>query len=363
MNNEIKIFLLVNTNTYDPVIIYKSQNIKIKKEIIIEDIIEIDNTFELSVDNIYNSSANIIIKKILINNVEANIFHNTSFIMQNNKWVENKKLIAVHEINFNGKFQLQINNSYLEPLRSQHWHILKNKNDYIFNYTFTDNVFNLIYRPRNHKTIIPNTICVLGDSFTWGSGLPNSDTWPVILEENINKTVLNLAVQGAGIDLIYTNLKKLTKEFSFEKIIINLPNMERRLIRCQLDQNKFYQVPNAFQPSASNNQWLYANFPKVKATRKKVEKKIFDDVDCVYSKKIINKLITFANSLNVPIYVTSRDKDTYNFLQTLQTEHNKIKVLPTYPDIKLFPERANNGTHPAKPHNEHFVDSILKFLL
>jgi hypothetical protein len=356
MNNEIKIFLLVNTNTYDPVIIYKSQNIKIKKEIIIEDIVEKDKTFEFDVKNIYNSSANIIIKKILINNVEANISHNTSFIMQN------KKLKTVHEINCNGKFQLQINNSYLELLRSEHWHILKNKNDYIFNYTFfTKDSFDLIYRPRNHKTIISNTICALGDSFTWGSGLPRSDTWPAILEKKINKTVLNLAVPGASIDLIYMNLKKLTKEFSFEKIIINLPNMERRLIRCQLDQNKFYQVPSVFQPPASNNQWLYSNFPKVKATRKKVEKKIFDDINCVYSKKVINKLITFTKSLNVPIYVTSRDKNTYIFLQT---KHNEIKVLPTYPDLHLFPERDRfDGTHPARSHNEHFVDSILKFLL
>ncbi len=356
MNNEIKIFLLVNTNTYDPVIIYKGQNIKIKKEIIIEDIVEKDKTFEFDVKNIYNGSANIIIKKILINNVEANIFHNTSFIMQN------KKLKTVHEINCNGKFQLQINNSYLELLRSEHWHILKNKNDYIFNYTFfTKDSFDLIYRPRNHKTIISNTICALGDSFTWGSGLPRSDTWPAILEKKINKTVLNLAVPGASIDLIYMNLKKLTKEFSFEKIIINLPNMERRLIRCQLDQNKFYQVPSVHQPPASNNQWLYSNFPKVKATRKKVEKKIFDDINCVYSKKVINKLITFTKSLNVPIYVTSRDKNTYIFLQT---KHNEIKVLPTYPDLHLFPERDRfDGTHPARSHNEHFVDSILKFLL
>jgi hypothetical protein len=43
--------------------------------------------------------------------------------------------------------------------------------------------------------------------------------------------------------------------------------------------------------------------------------------------------------------------------------NNEIKVLPTYPDLHLFPERDKDGTHPAKSHNEHFVDSILKFLL
>ncbi len=44
--------------------------------------------------------------------------------------------------------------------------------------------------------------------------------------------------------------------------------------------------------------------------------------------------------------------------------NNEIKVLPTYPDLHLFPERdREDGTHPARSHNEHFVDSILKFLL
>ena len=146
---------------------------------------------------------------------------------------------------------------------------------------------------------------------------------------------------GAGIDLIYHNVKKLVRDFSFEKIIVNLPIMERRLIRCKLHGNKFYQVPNAFEPASDDNTWLYANFANVKAQRNKIQNKIFNDVNCNYSKKIINKFCKFVADNNIPCFFTSRDQQTYDYISTQQD----IKILPMYPKLDDFPERALSLIH------------------
>jgi hypothetical protein len=360
MQIKIQIFLSINIKLYKPIIIFKNKKIDITSNIILVDEIQNnDNIFEFHVSNIMNNSSEILIQKILINGIEANLYHNTSFIMKNNEYVENKRLTSIHRIDFNGIYQLKVNEEYLEPLRSQHWHVSNNNFDYIFNYIFSENIFDLIYRPRNHKKIFSDSICVLGDSFTYGSGLDNSDTWPVLLEEKIKLPVMNLAVPGAGIDLIYNNYKKLVKEYNFKKIIINFPNMERRLIRCCLEGKKFYKVPTSFVPMDSNNPWLYANYETVKIRRKKIEKKIINDINFFYSKKILKKIINLSKKQNIKTFYTSRDNYTYSYIKSNYEDAN---MLPKYPQLTLFKERAKNGTHPAGVHNEYFVKEIIHLI-
>ena len=360
MQNKVQIFLSIDIKEYKPNIFFKNKKIDIiSTNIVIEDEIQNNNIFEFDVSNIAGGSSTIFIQKILINGVEANLFHNTIFIMKNNEYIENKKLTSIQRIDFGGTYQLKIDDTYLEPLRSQHWHVSNSNFDYIFNYIFCEDVFDLIYRPRNYKKILSDSICVLGDSFTYGSGLDNLDTWPVLLEEKIKVPVMNLAVAGAGIDLIYNNYKKLIKEYNFKKIIINLPNMERRLIRCRLEKNKFYKVPNSFTPTDSDNPWLYANYKTIKSGRKKVEKYIINDIDCFYSKKILKKLINLSKQQNIKTFYTSRDNLTYSYIKSNYTDAN---ILPHYPQLTLFRDRAKNGTHPARIHNEYFVKEIINLI-
>jgi len=209
--------------------------------------------------------------------------------MKNNKWIENETLKSVYRIDYNGTFALDITEQYIAPIKSQHWHVSNTINDYIFVYNLNNNVFDLEYRPRNHDKIVSNKICVLGDSFTYGTCLDNEHTWPVILEKKLKETVNNLAVPGAGIDLIYNNFVRLCKEHSFKKIIIVLPVLERRVIKCRVDNGKFYRVPNTFSPDDDDNEWRYANYSVVKKRRKCIEEQMVKDIDCVYSKKIIKK--------------------------------------------------------------------------
>ena len=356
-----KILLGIEIRNKKPIIYYKNNFINFDQnnysEIILEDTVEIGSTINFTVENIENGSATILIKKILINNVETNKFHNTSFIMKNNKWIENKTLTSIHRIDYNGVFVLDITEQYIEPIKSQHWHVSDILNDYIFHYNFTNDVFDLKYKPRNHDKIISNTICVLGDSFTYGAYLDNEHTWPVILEKKLKKTVNNLAVAGAGVDLIYNNFVKLIKQYSFEKIMIVLPNLERRIIKCRFDNEKIYRVPSSFSPDNDDNPWRYANYPVVKKKRKHVEQQIVKDIDCLYSKKIIKKLINVAEKYKINLFLSSRSKETYTFLQSLQLMNSKL--LPFY-DLEWFKQRASNGYHPTKSHNDYFVNLIIE---
>ena len=356
----IKIVLGIEIRNKKPIIYYKNNVINFDEnnfsEIILEDKQEINSIFNFTVENIENASATILIKKILFNGVEANIFHNTSFTMNNNRWIENKTLKSVHRIDHNGTFALDVTEQYIAPIKSQHWHVSYNINDYIFNYNFTNDVFDLKYKPRNHDNIVPDAICVLGDSFTYGTYLDNDQTWPGILEEKLKKPVNNLAVPGAGIDLVYNNFVKICKEHSFQKIIIVLPNLERRIIKCRVDDGKFYRVPNAFTPNDDANPWRYSNYPVVIKKRKHVEEQIVKDVDCTYSKRILKKMVTFAEKRNIALFLSSRDHDTYNFLQSLTLSNSRL--LPFY-DMGWFKERAPNGHHPTPAHNNRFVDLIL----
>ena len=131
MSIQIQILLSVTTNTKDPQIVFQGKSVPIKNPITLES--NNVNDIAFTVNGIENNSSSISLEKILVNNIEANIFHNTSFTMENNKYVENTTLTSIQHINFNGTFKLQIDENYLEPLRSQHWHVT-NKNDYVFNY-------------------------------------------------------------------------------------------------------------------------------------------------------------------------------------------------------------------------------------
>lgn len=355
---QIEIYLTISTNTTHPKIYFKDKLIHLEninhQNIMIQDSIKINSFFEFDVENIQNNSSYILIKKILINGVEVNKYQNTSFIMQGNKWIQEKTLTSVHRIDYNGKFILHITDQFIEPIRSQYWHVSNYLNDYIFNYNFTNDVFELKYKPRNHDKILDRTICVLGDSFTYGASIKNEDTWPFILEERLKQKVNNLAVAGAGVDLIYNNFNKLLKNYCFNKIIIVLPNLERRVIKCHLDDGRIYRVPNAFSPADDNNTWRYANHKKVKKKRQHVENQIVKDLDCVYSKKVLKKIIDIAEKNKVNLFMSSRSRETYAYIQSLGS--NYFKLLPFY-DLEWFKERANNY-HPTFTHNNRFVDLI-----
>jgi len=76
------------------------------------------------------------------------------------------------------------------------------------------------------------TILAIGDSFTFGDGVSDSETWPAILEELSGKRVINGGVFGYGIDQSFLRMKMLVRKYKPDIIIFSfIPDDIRR---CEL---------------------------------------------------------------------------------------------------------------------------------
>ena len=72
------------------------------------------------------------IKKITLNDIETNIFYNTSLLIDGSDVI----LTSVHEITKKGVYTLQLDDLYILSHRSSCWHCSQSKEDYIFQYEF-----------------------------------------------------------------------------------------------------------------------------------------------------------------------------------------------------------------------------------
>lgn len=66
-------------------------------------------------------------------------------------------------------------------------------------------------------------IALLGDSYTWGAEVPYKFSFPLFLEEFIpNSEVLNFAIFGVGIDMMYLRWKYEALKFNPDVVIMNI---------------------------------------------------------------------------------------------------------------------------------------------
>ena len=123
------------------------------------------------------------INKITLNGVEANIFYNTSFHIDDSDVV----LHSIHEINKKGTFVIQLDDLYIRSTRSHNWHCSTRKDDYIFNYEHTNDSFTDEYRDRDHTGFVQPFIPCFGCSFTYGAHQNSDASWPFLLKQKTNQ--------------------------------------------------------------------------------------------------------------------------------------------------------------------------------
>ena len=131
--------------------------------------------------------------------------------------------------------------------------------------------------PREYSKIKPkdvDRIYVLGDSFVFGFGVLDNETFPVVLEElNPSAEVFNMGVAGYGIDQMYLLLKEFPEYESPDIVIIALyPEDFWRAIRAFSDAGygKPYFVLNEENklvlkhvPVPEGKQFTVNQFPKI----------------------------------------------------------------------------------------------------
>ena len=197
-----------------------------------------------------------------------------------------------------------------------------------------------------------------GCSNTFGSYLQVHDTWPYLLGKKLKTNCINFGVGGAGIDSVYLNLKASSKDYKFKKVIIVLPTFDRRVSRiCHLG-NWFRWPTLAEQPIL----WKELLPPPVhKDLRldneillnhgKYVEKKIIDDVEHKYQKKVLERLVKFCRKTYTQFYITSWSDDVYEYLN----HHYTDCTIHMY---DYHGPKASDGLHPTVFQNRRFVQGF-----
>ncbi len=77
----------------------------------------------------------------------------------------------------------------------------------------------------NGNARVPNSaprILAVGDSFTFGDGVRDKETWPSALERKLKRPVLNAGVYGYGVDQSFLRASKLIREFHPRTVIFSL---------------------------------------------------------------------------------------------------------------------------------------------
>jgi len=289
------------------------------------------------------------VNKITLNDIETNIFYNTSLLINDSDTV----LTSVHEITKKGVYTLQFDDLYILSHRSNNWHCSNLKEDFIFQYEFTRDSFTNTYRDRNHTGFDKEFTPCFGCSFTYGEGQPDTDAWPHILAKKTDKNYLNLGVPGIGIDGIYNNLKLLHKKHKFNDCMILFPTFNRRIVRCKID-DLYFRIPSTVNiHDATSEYQLYRN-KEVIDKMTKVKESIVKDTNDRYSKIFLTKIINYCRKNNIRLMASSWDDEVYRYLQS----QDHVNMLCQFPKLSLFKERADDGQHPHKKHYQYFTDSF-----
>jgi hypothetical protein len=205
-------------------------------------------------------------------------------------------------------------------------------------------------------------IGTFGCSYTFGDGLKEDETWPYLLEKEKKVKVLNFGTSGAGIDSIYMNIISSSYDYSFDKIIILLPNLSRKISRFFYNGNWFRWV---VLPSTGPVGWdgllpfpvgEYLKIDNELFYKKgeKVLRSIVKDKDQRYSKKLIKKIIKFCDKRYKKYILSTWSKETLDYLKK-EYEDNTI----IYYD-SAGPLDSNN--HPGIMQNQRFVNLLTELL-
>lgn len=206
-----------------------------------------------------------------------------------------------------------------------------------------------------------NCIGAFGCSYTFGDGLSLEETWPYLLEKRKKIKVLNFGTSGAGIDSIYMNIVCSSKEYCFDKIIILLPGLSRKLARLFYNHNWFRWVVS---PSTGPLGWDLLPSPIGESLNldknifykkgESVVKSIVCDTEQKYSKIIIRKIIDFCEKTYQNYVISSWSVETLEYLKKTYKDKNIVYYDSSGP--------LNSNNHPGILQNQRFVDSLIKIV-
>lgn len=291
------------------------------------------------------------VDEITLNGIQTNIHHNTQFHFQDSDTVET----SVHTITTAGVYVLKLDNLFIISHRSGNWHVSKKEPDFIFTYEFTRSSFVDTYRDRNHIGFDDYFIPCFGCSCTYGDFQPDTATWPYLLAEQTGKNFLNLGMASAGPDAIYNNMTLLYEQRPFDKCVILVPPFERRIVDAKIGDLHMRICSNTDLDGQKSDFHFY-NDPELRKQMEVVKRKIIEDEHNEYSTQYFERILNFCRSKEIDLYCSAWTEQEYEYLK----QKDGFTLLPAFPPLDTFHERATDGLHPHEKHYRLFVDQITK---
>lgn len=387
--------LFLDSNLNKPVELISDNE---KCELLENKIFTFDKTIEMDYDNDKNynlleiknlqasKETKILIKNLFINDFEIDIqdLHNYFILsVKNNPYVKDHVVNNIDQICFNGKLLLHTKKDNARFWWSPFFHSSK-KNDFVFDnrllWRHTNNVgelprasidsqttqkvyMNLPHFPHYRSDLLYD-IGAFGCSTTFGYGLAEKDdVWP----NKLTKNNLNLSLTGLGYDGIYLNLKNANEKFKWKKTIILLPNLQRMLFTFKLPYGTYTRCPvqatvewseswiNKWSWQKINKNFDFDRLQKLKKSWHITIGKILSGKVDIYSKKILNKIISECKKQNKPFYISSWDEESYHYLQNkLPKKH----ILPFFQRL----DTALDGLHPGPKSHTTWATQVMKII-
>ncbi len=247
----------------------------------------------------------------------------------------------------------------------------------IYNYD-SNRIYNLRIVPKIYRSSLlekfiditykKDSILVLGDSQPNGFGYPDKYIFSTLLENKLNKNIINASFQDARIiDNIFTLNYVKKRKMKFNSIIFNVNEAHIRtplFQRLDTEFNIDYKIGilknrNQFQKFSTN--FNITKFPKKENFHKRNYKANYfemskNNLDIYYNKLVHLMKIAKSISNNVIIYVTSHPEEEIKRLDYNMTELNMF-----YREIKNICIQNNVVYIEPKIIENHYFRDIVHF--
>jgi hypothetical protein len=322
----------------------------------------------------------ITIKDVVINGQGSSedFFNLFNFSVKKNKFILDYDIENCFEICFNGDLLLSITKNKSRIFWCPYYFSDK-KDDFVFRNWYLDDYGSdtIPYSgdPRTSKKNYMNephhyydknlkySFASFGCSVSYGTGLTNKQIWSNLIDKNN----INLSLAGLGFDGIFLNLKNAIKKFKFDKVIILLPNFDRRLLRVKFSKmNAYCRITvntdtidwyhTRFKHWAWQNMGVWCDNEQLEQWKKKFKKKAFDMVmgfkDNAFSKRVLDRLLRLLKQSDKQFYLSSWDEEVYNHLMNIESITGNI--LPFFKKI----DYAIDCAHPGPRSHAAWANSI-----
>ena len=196
------------------------------------------------------------------------------------------------------------------------------------------------FRDKEWPADLKNKIWCIGDSFTVGLGQSVEETWPALLEKELNERCINIGQDGCSNDLIAARAKYIIDTYEPKAVVIMWSYFWRRFIN---GTNLHYDVGQRELPSDDIDNFLKNLFAVNDSFKRVINLTIPDcfiedssirfNILKVKNKKNLKKVLNLVSTRTVPDIIEveqvdySRDGHHFGFLTCKNLVDDIIKTL------------------------------------